>query len=81
MDFLWFILIGLIAGTLAGVIMKGGGYGIVGDIILGVLGSVLGGWLFQEFGVSVGGGLVANLVVATVGAVVLILILRLLKRA
>ncbi len=81
MDFFWFILIGLIAGALAGVIMKGGGYGIVGDIILGVLGSVLGGWLFKEFGVSVGGGLVASLAVATVGAVVLILILRLLKRA
>jgi uncharacterized membrane protein YeaQ/YmgE (transglycosylase-associated protein family) len=81
MDFLWFILIGLIAGTLAGVIMRGGGYGIIGDIILGVLGSVLGGWLFQEFGVSAGGGLVGSLVVATVGAVVLIFILRLLKRA
>lgn len=80
MDFLWFLLIGLIAGTLAGVIMKGGGYGIIGDIILGVLGSVLGGWLFKEFGVSAGGGLAASLAVATVGAVVLILILRLLKR-
>jgi uncharacterized membrane protein YeaQ/YmgE (transglycosylase-associated protein family) len=81
MDFLLFILVGLIAGALAGVIMKGGGYGIVGDIILGVLGSVLGGWLFQQFGVSVDGGLVASLAVATVGAVVLILVLRLLKRA
>ncbi len=80
MDFLWFLLIGLIAGTLAGVIMKGGGYGIIGDIILGVLGAVLGGWLFKEFGVAVGGGLLANLGVATVGAVVLIFILRLLNR-
>jgi uncharacterized membrane protein YeaQ/YmgE (transglycosylase-associated protein family) len=61
--------------------MKGGGYGIIGDIIVGVLGSLVGGYLFKTLGVSLGGGLAANLIVATVGAVVLILFLRVLKRA
>ena len=80
MEIVWFILIGLVAGWLAGLIMKGGGYGPIGDIIVGVLGSLLGGWLFGQFGVSLGGGLGANLVVATVGALVLNLTLRVVKR-
>ena len=74
-------MIGLLAGWLAGLLMKGGGYGIIGDIIVGVLGSLVGGYLFKTLGVSLGGGLAANLIVATVGAVVLILFLRVLKRA
>ncbi|MEI7780560.1 MAG: GlsB/YeaQ/YmgE family stress response membrane protein [Planctomycetota bacterium] len=81
MESVWFIVIGLLAGWLAGLLMKGGGYGIIGDIIVGVLGSLVGGYLFKTVGVSLGGGLAANLIVATVGAVVLILILRILKRA
>jgi uncharacterized membrane protein YeaQ/YmgE (transglycosylase-associated protein family) len=81
MDFVAFIVVGLLAGWIAGLVMKGGGYGIIGDIILGVLGASIGGWLFKEFGVSLGGGLPASLVVATVGAIALILVLRLLKRA
>lgn len=81
METIWFIVIGLLAGWLAGLLMKGGGYGIIGDIIVGVLGSLVGGYLFKTLGVSLGGGLAANLIVATVGAVVLILVLRVLKRA
>ena len=81
METMWFIVIGLLAGWLAGLLMKGGGYGIIGDIIVGVLGSLVGGYLFKTLGVSLGGGLAANLIVATVGAVVLILFLRVLKRA
>ncbi|MCX7412371.1 MAG: GlsB/YeaQ/YmgE family stress response membrane protein [Planctomycetia bacterium] len=81
METIWFIVIGLLAGWLAGLLMKGGGYGIIGDIIVGVLGSLVGGYLFKTLGVSLGGGLAANLIVATVGAVVLILFLRVLKRA
>ena len=46
MEFLWFALIGLCAGWLAGQIMKGGGFGLVGDLIIGVIGAILGGWLF-----------------------------------
>ena len=50
MEFVWFILIGLVAGWLAGVIMKGGGYGVVGDIVVGVIGALIGGWLFTRMG-------------------------------
>jgi len=81
MDFLWFLVVGLVAGWLAGILVKGGGFGVVGDIVVGVIGALLGGWLFGMFGASTGGGLVGSIVVATVGAVVLLFILRLIKRA
>ena len=77
MELLWFILIGLAAGWLAGQFMKGGGFGPVGDIIVGVIGALLGGFLFSTFGVSVGGGLLGSLIVATIGAIVLLYLLRL----
>lgn len=81
MEFIWFIVIGLIAGWLAGVLMKGGGFGVVGDIIVGMIGALIGGYLFSSLGASAGGGLVGSIVVATLGAVILIFILRLIKRA
>lgn len=81
MEFIWFILVGLIAGWLAGQLMKGGGFGVVGDIIVGILGALLGGFLFSSLGASTGGGLLGAIVVATIGAVVLIFLLRLIKRA
>jgi uncharacterized membrane protein YeaQ/YmgE (transglycosylase-associated protein family) len=80
MEFLWFILIGLAAGWLAGQLMKGGGFGLVGDLVVGVIGALLGGFLFSTFGVSAGGGLIGSLIVATIGACVLLLLLRLIKR-
>lgn len=81
MQFVWFVLVGLIAGWLAGQLMKGGGFGVVGDIIVGILGALLGGFLFGSFGASLGGGLLGSIVVATIGAVILIFLLRLIKRA
>jgi len=81
MEFVWFILVGLVAGWLAGVLVRGGGFGVIGDIVIGVLGAVLGGFLFGFLGVSAGGGLLGSIIVATVGAVVLIFILRVIKRA
>jgi len=78
---LWWIIVGLIAGFLAGKVMKGGGYGVVIDIILGMLGAVLGGWLFGLLGIGIGGGLIGSILVAFVGAVILIWITRLLKKA
>ena len=81
MEFVWFIIIGLVAGWLAGVIMKGGGFGVVGDIVVGVLGALLGGWLFGRFGGSAGGGLIGAIIVATIGAIILIFLVRLVKRA
>ena len=81
MGFLAWIVVGLIAGWLAGQLMKGGGYGMVADIILGLLGGVLGGWIFGKLGISVGGGMIGSIIVAFIGAVILVGITRLLKRA
>jgi len=76
----WFLLIGLAAGWLAGQIMKGGGFGLIGDLVVGVIGALLGGILFDLFGLHAI-GLLGNLVMATVGAIVLIALLRVIKRA
>jgi len=81
MGILAWIVVGLIAGWLAGQVMKGGGYGMIADIILGLLGGVLGGWIFEKLGVSAGGGMVGSIIVAFIGAVILVGITRLLKRA
>jgi len=81
MEFVWFILVGLVAGWLAGVLVKGGGFGVVGDIVVGILGALVGGFLFGVLGFSGGGGLLGSIVIATVGAVVLIFVLRLIKSA
>ena len=78
---LWFILIGLAAGWLAGNFVKGSGFGVIGDIVVGVLGALIGGFLFGGLGVSAGGGLLGSLIVATIGAVILVFVLRQLKRA
>jgi uncharacterized membrane protein YeaQ/YmgE (transglycosylase-associated protein family) len=80
MDFLWFILIGLVAGWLAGQLVKGSGYGVFGDIALGVVGALLGGFLFSLFGFSGGGGLIGSLIVATLGAVLLLYLLRVFNK-
>ena len=77
---IWFLLIGLIAGWLAGRVMRGGGYGIVGDMIVGVIGALLGGWLFGVLGIGVG-GLIGAIITAFVGAVILIALLRVIRRA
>jgi uncharacterized membrane protein YeaQ/YmgE (transglycosylase-associated protein family) len=81
MEFVWFILIGLAAGWLAGQVIKGGGFGVLGDIVVGVIGALLGGFLFRTFGVSTGGGLLGSLIVATIGAIVLLFVVRLVKKA
>jgi uncharacterized membrane protein YeaQ/YmgE (transglycosylase-associated protein family) len=81
MSFLWFLIVGLIAGWLAGVLVKGGGFGLIGDLIVGVVGAFIGGWLFTMLGVGAGSGLIGSIIVATIGAVVLLLIVRMIKRA
>jgi uncharacterized membrane protein YeaQ/YmgE (transglycosylase-associated protein family) len=75
-----FLVIGAIAGWLAGLIMKGGGFGLIGDIIVGVIGSFIGGWLFGALGIGAG-GLIGSIIAAVVGAIILIAIIRLIKRA
>jgi len=78
---LYSIIVGLIAGWLAGQVMRGGGYGILIDIVLGLVGGVIGGWLFGALGVSAGGGAIGSILVAFVGAVILVALSRAIKRA
>lgn len=77
---IWWIVVGLIAGWAAGRIMKGGGYGMIADIVLGILGGILGGWVVGKLGYG-GGGMVWSILVAILGAVILIALTRLIRKA
>ena len=77
-DLVWFLIVGIVAGWLAGVVMKGGGFGLIGDLVVGVIGAFLGGWLFGVLGIQFG-GLLGAILTAFVGAVVLIWVVRKLK--
>ena len=72
---LWWLVVGLIAGFLASLVMRGGGYGIVGDIIIGLVGALIGGFLASLLGIGAG-GFVGTIIIAFIGAVILIAILR-----
>ena len=76
-----FLVIGAVAGWLAGQILKGGGFGVIGNIVVGILGALLGGWLFKVLKISIGGEWVGPIVTATVGAVVLLVLIGLMKKA
>jgi uncharacterized membrane protein YeaQ/YmgE (transglycosylase-associated protein family) len=80
MSFLVWIAVGLIAGWAAGKIMKGSGYGVLGDIGLGILGGVVGGWLLGLLGLYSGGGLIPSIITAIIGAVVLVALVRMIKK-
>jgi len=75
---LWFLMIGIIAGWLAGKI-TGGGFGLIGDLVVGIIGSFIGGYLFGYFGLSNAYGTVGEIGVATVGAIFLLWIVRLIR--
>ena len=77
---LWEILIGIVVGWLAGQIVKGRGMGVLVDLIVGVIGSLLGGWIFTIIGLAAY-GLIAQLVMGVVGAVILLLLIRLIKKS
>jgi uncharacterized membrane protein YeaQ/YmgE (transglycosylase-associated protein family) len=76
---IWWIIVGLLAGWAAGKIMKGGGYGVIADIVLGMFGAIIGGWVVRLLGFG-GGGLIWSILVAILGAVILIWISRFLKK-
>jgi len=75
-----FLAIGAVAGWLAGTLMKGGGFGLLGNIVIGVVGSVLGGFVFGLLGISAG-GLIGSIITATAGAALLLFIVRIIKKA
>lgn len=76
---IYFLLIGAAAGWIAGQLMKGGGFGLIINIILGIVGAFVGGWLLGELGVSVGGGLTGSLITSVIGAVVVLFVAGLFR--
>lgn len=73
------LFVGLVAGWLAGKVVRGAGFGIIGDIIIGILGAFIAGWLFPRLGFHIGGGMVAEIIYAAIGAILLLLIVRLIR--
>ena len=78
---LTWLIVGGVAGWLAGIILKGGGLGLVGNIIVGIVGAFIGGWLLPQLGVTIGSGIIGAVITATIGAVVLLFILGLVKKS
>ncbi|TJV41583.1 MAG: GlsB/YeaQ/YmgE family stress response membrane protein [Mesorhizobium sp.] len=76
-----FIIVGAIAGWLAGLIVSGFGFGLIGNIIVGIVGAFIAGWLFPWIGFSIGGGVIASIIHATIGAIILLVLVKVLKRA
>jgi uncharacterized membrane protein YeaQ/YmgE (transglycosylase-associated protein family) len=80
MSILAALVIGAIAGWLAGLIVRGAGFGLIGNIVIGIIGALLASWLLPQLGVGLGGGWVRDIVNATIGAVIILVILALVKR-
>ncbi|QKC81760.1 GlsB/YeaQ/YmgE family stress response membrane protein [Mesorhizobium sp. NZP2077] len=76
-----FIIIGAVAGWLAGLIVSGFGFGLIGNIIVGIIGAFIAGWLFPRLGFAIGGGILAAIINATIGAIILLVLVKVLKRA
>lgn len=80
MGWLWFIIIGIVAGLAAGKLMRGGGFGIIINLLVGIVGGVLGGWLFGLIGINVGNGIIGSLISSTIGAILLLWIVSLFNK-
>jgi uncharacterized membrane protein YeaQ/YmgE (transglycosylase-associated protein family) len=75
------LIIGAIAGWLAGLIMTGGGFGLIGNIVIGIIGAFVAGWLLPRIGIYIGGGFIPEIINAVIGAVIILFIVGLVKRA
>jgi len=75
------LIVGLVAGWLAGVIVRGGGFGLVGNLVVGVVGALVGSWVLPQLGIRLGDGIVSSIVNATIGAVILLLLISLVRRS
>jgi uncharacterized membrane protein YeaQ/YmgE (transglycosylase-associated protein family) len=75
------LIVGAIAGWLAGIIVKGGGFGLIGNIVIGIIGAIVAGWVLPLFGVLIGGGFFAQVINAAIGAIIVLLVVAFIKRA
>ncbi|HMF24538.1 MAG TPA: GlsB/YeaQ/YmgE family stress response membrane protein [Pseudolabrys sp.] len=75
------LLVGLVAGWLAGRIVEGGGFGLIGDIAIGIVGALIGSWLMPRLGIHIASGIVSSIIVATIGAILLLVVVRLVSGA
>ena len=75
------LIVGAVAGWLAGQIVRGMGFGLIGNIVVGIVGAFIAGWLLPRIGIVIGGGMLGSIINATIGAVVLLVILGLIRRA
>lgn len=75
------LVIGAVAGWLAGVVVKGGGFGLVGDIVVGIVGALVAGFLFPALGIHLGSGIIGTIIAAAIGAIIFLVIIKLIKRA
>jgi uncharacterized membrane protein YeaQ/YmgE (transglycosylase-associated protein family) len=76
-----FLIIGAIAGWLAGQVMTGGGFGLIGNIIIGIIGAFVAGWLLPRIGLYIGGGYIGDIINAAIGAIIVLFVIGLIKRA
>ena len=74
------LIVGAVAGWLAGLIVRGMGFGLLGNIVVGIVGALIAGWLLPQLGISIGGGMIGEIINATIGAVVLLVIIGLIRR-
>jgi uncharacterized membrane protein YeaQ/YmgE (transglycosylase-associated protein family) len=80
MGIIIWLIVGAIAGWLAGMVVKGGGFGLIGDIVVGIVGALIAGWLLPRLGIFIGGDFIGDVINAFIGAVILLIIIRLIKR-
>lgn len=80
MSLVIFLIVGLIAGWIASSLMEGGGFGLFGDIIIGVIGAFIGGYVFRWLGISLGGSFIGDIIVAAIGAIILLFLVNLIRR-
>ena len=73
------LVVGIIAGWLAGQIVRGAGFGLIGDLLIGIVGALIGSWLLPQLGIHLGAGIVRAIINATIGAILLLLVIRLLR--
>ena len=75
-----FLIVGVVAGWLAGKVVDGSGLGLIGDLVIGVIGAFIAGWLFPRLGISLGTGIIRSIIDSAIGAIVLLLVIKLIRR-